>query len=86
MEPSLRYARASDGVTIAYTLTGEGPALVLMPPWPLSNVFGQWRVPRIREGYERLGRYVRLILYDGRGSGNSQRDVIDLSLEAMVRP
>jgi hypothetical protein len=31
MEPSLRYARTSDGVSIAYTLTGEGPALVWLP-------------------------------------------------------
>jgi pimeloyl-ACP methyl ester carboxylesterase len=85
MEPSLRYARTSDRVTIAYTLTGAGPALVWLPPVPLSNVFGQWRVPRMRDAYERLGQHVRLILYDGRGTGHSQRDVDDLSLEAMLR-
>jgi pimeloyl-ACP methyl ester carboxylesterase len=85
MEPSLRYARTSDGVTIAYTLTGEGPALVWLPPVPLSNVFGQWRVPRFRHAYERLGQHVRLVIYDGRGTGHSQRDVDDFSLEAMLR-
>jgi pimeloyl-ACP methyl ester carboxylesterase len=85
MEPSLRYARTSDGVTIAYTLTGGGPPLVWLPPAPLSNVFGQWRVPRFRDAYERLGGHVRLLLYDGRGTGHSQRDVSDFSLEAMLR-
>ncbi|HEX9634182.1 MAG TPA: alpha/beta hydrolase [Candidatus Limnocylindria bacterium] len=85
MEPSLRYARTSDGVAIAYTLTGEGPALVWLPPVPLSNVFGQWRVPRFRDAYERLGQHVQLVLYDGRGTGHSQRDVDDFSLEAMLR-
>jgi pimeloyl-ACP methyl ester carboxylesterase len=85
MEPSLRYARTSDGVTIAYTMTGEGPALVWLPPFPLSNVFGQWRVPRFRDAYERLGEHVRLVLYDARGTGRSQRDVDDFSLEAMLR-
>jgi pimeloyl-ACP methyl ester carboxylesterase len=85
MEPSLRYARTSDRVTIAYTLTGEGPALVWLPPVPLSNVFGQWRVPRFRDAYERLGQHMRLVIYDGRGTGHSQRDVDDFSLEAMLR-
>jgi pimeloyl-ACP methyl ester carboxylesterase len=85
MEPSLRYARTSDGVAIAYTLTGEGPPLVWLPPVPLSNVFGQWRVPRFRDAYERLGEHVRLLIYDGRGTGHSQRDADDFSLEAMLR-
>jgi pimeloyl-ACP methyl ester carboxylesterase len=56
-----------------------------MPPVPLGNVFGQWRVPRFRDGYDRLGQHMRLVLYDGRGTGHSQRDVEDLSLEAMLR-
>jgi pimeloyl-ACP methyl ester carboxylesterase len=85
MEPSLRYARTSDGVAIAYTLTGEGPTLVWLPPVPLSNVFGQWRVPRFRDAYQRLGQHVQLVIYDGRGTGHSQRDVDDFSLEAMLR-
>jgi pimeloyl-ACP methyl ester carboxylesterase len=85
MEASLRYARTTDGVAIAYTLTGDGPPLVWLPPVPLSNVFGQWRVPRFRDAYERLGQHVRLVIYDGRGTGHSQRDVTDFSLEAMLR-
>ena len=85
MEPSLSYARARDGVALAYTMTGDGPPLIWLPPAPLSNVFGQWRVPRFRDAYERLGEHVRLVLYDGRGTGHSQRDVDDFSLEAMLR-
>jgi pimeloyl-ACP methyl ester carboxylesterase len=85
MEPSLRYARTTDGVSIAYTLTGDGPALVWLPPVPFSNVFGQWRVPRFRDAYERLGQHLRLVIYDGRGTGHSQRGVDDFSLEAMLR-
>jgi pimeloyl-ACP methyl ester carboxylesterase len=85
MEPSLRYARTSDGITIAYTVTGDGPALIWLPPIPLSNVFGQWRVPRFRDAYERLSQRLRLVIYDGRGTGHSQRDVDDFSLEAMLR-
>jgi pimeloyl-ACP methyl ester carboxylesterase len=85
MEPSLRYARTTDGISIAYTLTGQGPPLVWLPPAPLGNVFGQWRVPRFRRAYERLGQHVQLLLYDGRGTGHSQRDIDDFGLEAMLR-
>jgi pimeloyl-ACP methyl ester carboxylesterase len=85
IEPSLKYARTTDGVSIAYSLTGEGPVLVWLPPAPLGNIFGQWRVPRFRDAYERLGEHVRLLLYDGRGTGHSQRDVEDFTLEAMLR-
>jgi pimeloyl-ACP methyl ester carboxylesterase/DNA-binding CsgD family transcriptional regulator len=85
MEPSLSYARTSDGVTIAYTVTGVGPALIWLPPVPFSNVIGQWRIPFIHDAYQRLGDHLRLILYDGRGTGHSQHDVADLSLDAMLR-
>jgi pimeloyl-ACP methyl ester carboxylesterase len=85
MEPSLRYARTTDGVSIAYTLSGHGPPLVWLPPAPLGNVLGQWRVPRFRRAYERLGQHVELLIYDGRGTGHSQRDVDDFGLVAMLR-
>lgn len=85
MEPSLRYARTSDAVSIAYTVIGVGPALIWLPPVPFSNVMGQWRIPFIHDAYQRLADHMRLILYDGRGTGHSQRDVADLSLDAMLR-
>jgi len=85
MTPTLRYARASDGVTIAYTMTGEGPPLVWMPSVPFSSVIAEWRVPNWGRGFELLSEHLRLIIYDGRGTGNSQRGVTDLGLEAMLR-
>lgn len=85
LEPTMRYARTSDGVSIAYFEIGDGPPLLWLPPVPFSNVLGQWRIPTIRRAYERLGAHVRLIMYDGRGTGRSQRDVDDLGLDAMLR-
>jgi len=85
MEPRVTYARTTDGVSIAYTAVGTGPALVLLPGVPFSNFVAEWKMPLLREVYERLGSRVRLIQYDGRGTGHSQRDVSDLSLEAMLR-
>ena len=85
MEPRIEYARASDGVTIAYTTNGSGPPVVWLPPVPFSNIVAQWQIPLLRSAYEGLGRHLRVILYDGRGTGQSQREVEDLGLEAMIR-
>jgi pimeloyl-ACP methyl ester carboxylesterase/DNA-binding CsgD family transcriptional regulator len=85
VDPRIQYARASDGVTIAYTINGSGPPVVWLPPVPFSNVVAQWRIPVLRSAYEALGRHVRLVLYDGRGTGQSEREVEDLGLDAMIR-
>jgi pimeloyl-ACP methyl ester carboxylesterase/DNA-binding CsgD family transcriptional regulator len=85
VEPRIQYARASDGVTVAYTVHGTGPTMIWLPPVPFSNVVAQWRIPLLRAAYEALGRHLRVVLYDGRGTGQSQRDVEDLGLDAMIR-
>jgi DNA-binding NarL/FixJ family response regulator len=86
MVPQLRYARTTDEVSIAYTDDGQrGPALIWLPPAPFSDVVAQYGIPLLRDAYARLSSQLRLILYDGRGSGHSQRDVADLSLEAELR-
>lgn len=77
------FARTTDGVSIAYVASGGGPPLVLMPAMPLGNVSGEWQVPLHREPFTALGRQFRLIRYDSRGSGRSQRDVDDLSPAAI---
>jgi len=83
--PPIQYATTSDGVRIAFTSLGCGPPLVFA-----SNIFGQlnsyqvgW--PACREVTDRLVALGwRVILYDVRGMGSSDRDVEDLSLEARV--
>jgi pimeloyl-ACP methyl ester carboxylesterase len=80
----VRFARTGDGVTIAYTMNGSGPPLVWLPPLPFSDVGEQWRMPSLRSAYERLGEHLTLVLYDGRGSGQSERDAGDIDLDAML--
>ena len=63
---------------------GDGPPLIHLPGFPFSNLAGEWRIPAAHEAFERLARDVRLIQYDGRGTGHSQRDVTDFSLDAML--
>jgi pimeloyl-ACP methyl ester carboxylesterase/DNA-binding CsgD family transcriptional regulator len=81
----LGHATTIDGVPIAVSTHGSGPALVWLPPFPFSNVMAQWRMPRMRDVYTRLSRSIQLVQYDGRGTGRSGRDARDFSLDAHVR-
>jgi DNA-binding CsgD family transcriptional regulator/pimeloyl-ACP methyl ester carboxylesterase len=82
--PRISYARSADGVSLAFTVAGDGPALVFVPWVPFSNLRTEWQNPLLRRVFEQLARRLTLVHYDGRGTGHSQRDVTDLSLEAMV--
>lgn len=82
--PRISYARSRDGVTLAFAVSGQGPALVLAPWVPFSNLQLEYADPIMRETYAQLARGLTLVQYDGRGTGHSQRDVTDLSLDAMV--
>ncbi|MEE8347362.1 MAG: adenylate/guanylate cyclase domain-containing protein [Dehalococcoidia bacterium] len=82
MEPRIQYAKTADGVSIAYATMGDGMPLVFMSPllWghllvePQNLVIGSW--------FQRLAEKRRLIRYDNRGSGLSDRDAINLSLDS----
>ncbi len=84
MEARIQYATTRDGVNIACWELGEGPALVLMPGIPWSHALLEWQDPDFRDWFERLIRHHRVIRFDGRGSGLSDRDNIDYSLETML--
>lgn len=84
-QPEVRFARAADGVTIGYQVFGQGPPLVWMPS--LSNIVAQWRIPALRAAYLGLARAMTVVLYDGRGTGVSDRriDLGDLGVDAHLR-
>ncbi len=66
-----RYAR-SDGLSIAYQVVGDGPFdLVFVMGW-VSNIDMLWEGPSARF-LERLASFSRLILFDKRGTGLSDR-------------
>jgi DNA-binding CsgD family transcriptional regulator/pimeloyl-ACP methyl ester carboxylesterase len=83
--PPIRYATTADGVSVAWQSVGSGPALVWMPS--LGNLVAQWRIPFLRRAYEALAGSLRLVLYDGRGTGSSSRQVDpdDLGVDAQLR-
>ena len=76
MTPETRYAKSGD-VNIAYQVVGDGPRdLILVPGW-LSNVEVFWEVPACARFLRRLASFSRLILFDKRGTGLSDR-MVDL--------
>ena len=70
--PETRYARSGD-VSVAYQVTGEGPFDVVYVPPFISNVELAWEVPEMASFYERLSSFCRLIRFDKRGQGMSDR-------------
>ena len=83
MEPRIQYAKTSDGVSIAFASMGEGTPLVRVPLPGIAHAQREWAMfPNL---YSRLTRTFRLIAYDPRGTGLSDRDEIDFSMEAMMR-
>jgi class 3 adenylate cyclase len=85
MDPSVQYAQTKDGVSIAFWTMGEGIPVVRMQPTPYSHAQLEWSIPEIRLWHEPLAEKYRLVRFDHRGTGLSQRDAIDFSLEAQVR-
>ncbi len=72
MPPETRYAKSGE-VHIAYQVVGEGPFdLVYVPGW-VSNVEVLWQHPKATRYLERLASFSRLILFDKRGTGMSDR-------------
>jgi class 3 adenylate cyclase/pimeloyl-ACP methyl ester carboxylesterase len=70
--PDVSYARSGD-VAIAYQVIGDGPLdVVLVPDW-VSNILWTWHTPYWRSFYERLSSFARLIVFDKRGTGLSDR-------------
>jgi pimeloyl-ACP methyl ester carboxylesterase len=70
--PETRYTRSGD-VNIAYHVVGDAPRdLVLVPGW-LSNIEVFWEDPAVARFLERLASFSRLILFDKRGTGLSDR-------------
>jgi class 3 adenylate cyclase len=70
--PDTRYAK-SGGVNVAYQVVGQGNVdLVFVFGW-ISNVELAWEEPNLRRFLERLTSFSRLILFDKRGTGLSDR-------------
>jgi class 3 adenylate cyclase len=84
LEPHIEHTTTADGVRIALWAKGDGVPLVSMPPVPFDPLEAERQVPELARWLELLLRTFRLVRYDHRGSGLSQTDVTDLSLDALM--
>ena len=80
MLPQTKYAR-SDDVLIAYQATGDGPVDIVLAPGTMSHLDLDWEIPRRALFFERFSRFCRLIRFDKRGTGLSDRPVKMATLE-----
>jgi class 3 adenylate cyclase len=64
---------------------GEGLPLVIPPVLSTSHLEMEWQIVSRRATYEGLARDVRVVRFDCRGMGMSQRDTIDFSIDAACR-
>ena len=74
MSAPIRYARSGD-VNVAYQVTGSGPLDLVLIHGFFSHLEIDWELPAAREVNERLGSFARLIRFDKRGTGLSDRNV-----------
>jgi pimeloyl-ACP methyl ester carboxylesterase/DNA-binding CsgD family transcriptional regulator len=70
--PETRYAKSGD-VRIAYQVIGHGPLDLVFVPGFMSNLDVQWEDPGFAHLLNRLSAFTRLILFDKRGTGLSDR-------------
>ena len=71
-QPVTRYARAGE-VNIAYQVVGDGPVDLVWAYGLASNIEVFWEEPSLAAFFRRLSEFTRLILFDRRGCGLSDR-------------
>jgi class 3 adenylate cyclase len=78
--PTTHYVK-SDGIHIAYQVLGEGSFDLLFVPGFVSNVEATWGSPDLSAFFRRLASFCRVILFDKRGTGMSDRGSQIFTLE-----
>jgi len=81
----IRYTRTDDAVNIAFTELGTGEPLIYLTSFPWSNFAFGFSDPLLCSHAEEVAEGARLIVYDGRGTGLSDHDAQDLSLDGLAR-
>lgn len=79
--PQTRYVRSDDGVHLAYQVLGHGERDIVMVPGLMSHLDLQWEDRAAAGFYRRLATFGRLIMFDKRDTGLSDRAPGDSPLE-----
>ena len=78
--PETKYTKSGD-VHIAYQVSGDGPLDLVCVPGFVSHLEAQWEYPSSARLLDRLGSFSRLIRFDKRGTGLSDRESVVPTLE-----
>ena len=81
--PETRYAKSGD-VHVAYQVSGSGPRDLVLVPGFVSNLELFWEEPSVARWLNRLGSFSRLIRFDKRGTGLSDRVTDTPTLEVRM--
>jgi class 3 adenylate cyclase len=84
MVPTTRYTRSGDA-SIAYQVAGEGPLDMLFLTGWLTQLEQLWEASANRRFLERLATFGRLIMFDSRGTGLSERVLETYTIEQEAR-
>jgi pimeloyl-ACP methyl ester carboxylesterase len=71
--PRTRYAKSGD-VSIAYQVIGDAPLTLVYAPGWISRVEVMWEDPHFSQFITRLAAFARVVMFDKRGTGASDRD------------
>jgi|GEM_PF-513944 len=80
--PPVQYTTTSDGVSIAWAEAGQGPALLYCAGAPFSHVQELYALRGA--AFEAATQSFRLVTFDARGTGMSERDVAGVSAETLL--
>jgi len=83
LEQKIRFCRSPDGTRLAIGNVGSGAALVKTANW-LNHLEFDWESPVWSPFLRKLASHYRLVRYDARGNGLSDRQVDELSFDAFV--
>jgi pimeloyl-ACP methyl ester carboxylesterase/DNA-binding CsgD family transcriptional regulator len=83
MDRQVRFCVTGDGVRIAYAISGSGPPLVRAPHW-FTHLEHDWTNPAMRPWVEDLSKRYTLLRFDQRGTGLSDREVPEITIEKQV--
>ncbi len=82
--PATRYATTDDGVSIAYQVVGKGPTDLVFVHSFVSHVEVFWELPAFERFVQELSTWARVILFDKRGVGLSDRLSVIPTMEARL--
>ena len=83
MKPSIQYVKRKDGVTIAYSIIGQGQPLIYPAPW-VTDLGYFFEDPYIMRFWKELSAEMAIVLYDKYGCGQSDRNRTEFTAKEVV--